>query len=113
MLGARWAFSGDHDCLCLPGFLPSDAAYLFSSASAGDFAGLMGAAGILDTGPQGNVELGEAATWLYAPEVRGTRHQHKGNGGQGELLHTVPLSCLNTPPQTHTLPQTGEPMSSL
>ena len=82
MLGAQWAFSGARDCLCLPGRLPSDAAYPFSSAAAGDFAGLMGAAGILATGPQGNLERGEAAAWLYAPEVRGTEHQGKGNGGK-------------------------------
>lgn len=41
--------------VCLPGPLPYDPAYHFFSSRAGDFNGLMGDAGILDTEPQGSL----------------------------------------------------------
>ncbi|KAB1272082.1 Proteoglycan 3 [Camelus dromedarius] len=47
---------------------------------AGDFAGLMGVAGILDTGPLGSLGKGEAVVWPCAPKVRRAEHQGKGKG---------------------------------
>ena len=49
--------------ICLPGPVPSDPASLCSSPVAGDFAGPMGVAGILDTGPEGSLGMGEATAW--------------------------------------------------
>lgn len=40
--------------------LPSDLPYLFSSSCIRSFAGLMEAPGILHTGPQGTLGVGEA-----------------------------------------------------
>ena len=45
---------------CLPGPPPSDPASLFSSQYTRHFVGPMGVAGILDTGPEGSLGMGEA-----------------------------------------------------
>lgn len=72
----------------------------------------MGADGILDSGPQGSVCMGEATVWPCAPEVRGTGTGAGGRGGR-ETLTYCPLELLeHTSPNSH-LPPTGEAMSSV
>ena len=46
---------------CLPGPVPSHQGSLFSSYGAEDLSGLMGVVGILPTGLQDNLRVGEAA----------------------------------------------------
>lgn len=97
-LQAGWAVSrkkywvGWHSLVplnpCLPGPLPSDLAYPFSSSSAGEPTGLMGPAGILEYGPQDSPRMGEAIVWPYAPEVRGL-HGEVGRGGNVDS-HILP-----------------------
>lgn len=79
--GILSGLSGDPESVCLSGPPPSDPASLFSrSSGTRSFTGLMAVTGTLDTGPQGNLGMGEAIVWPCAPMVRGPGHQAKGKG---------------------------------
>lgn len=95
--------------VCLPGPLPYDPAYHFFSSPCGRFQWTDGRRwnfGYWASGQPVNGEGNYVALWTRG---EGDWGQSKGKQWQGTLSHTVPLSSLNIPLQTHTFPQPEKP----